>query len=194
MLYSPFSDEMVDWLSRDRVTALIAANIQFESGTVYVHSGTGQIVLNGFVYYGMGKMGAVDDVGETNSTSPSQLKLTLSGLDLSLFATTLNERCVGRQANIYLVVMDDSGVVRAADLIFQGKVSSTGATAGETNALQYTVSNIFEDWQRPFPDRYTDESHQAAQPGDRIFRYVAQMAERSIYWGSKKDAPGFTYS
>ncbi|KIS44441.1 hypothetical protein [Kosakonia radicincitans] len=194
MLYSPFSDAMVDWLSRDRVTALIAANIQFESGTIYVHSGTGQIVLNGFVYYGMGKMGAVDDVGETNSTSPSQLKLTLSGLDLSLFATTLNERCVGRQANIYLVVMDDGGVVRAADLIFQGKVSSTGATAGGTNALQYTVSNIFEDWQRPFPDRYTDESHQAAQPGDRIFRYVAQMAERSIYWGSKKDAPGFTYS
>lgn len=194
MLYSPFSDAMVDWLSRDRVTAVIAANIQFESGTVYVHSGTGTIVLNGFVYYGMGKMGAVDDVGETNSTSPAQLKLTLSGLDLSLFATTLNERCVGRQANIYLVVMDDSGVVRAADLIFQGKVSSTGATAGETNALQYTVSNIFEDWQRPFPDRYTDESHQSAQPGDRIFRYVAQMAERSIYWGSKKDAPGFTYS
>ncbi|MDZ7322031.1 hypothetical protein N4G41_10340 [Kosakonia sacchari] len=194
MLYSPFSDAMVDWLSRDRVTAVIAASIQFESGTVYVHSGTGTIVLNGFVYYGMGKMGAVDDVGETNSTSPAQLKLTLSGLDLSLFATTLNERCVGRQANIYLVVMDDSGVVRAADMIFQGKVSSTGATAGETNALQYTVSNIFEDWQRPFPDRYTDESHQAAQPGDRIFRYVAQMAERSIYWGSKKDAPGFTYS
>ncbi|WP_436873705.1 hypothetical protein [Kosakonia sacchari] len=194
MLYSPFSDAMVDWLSRDRVTAVIAANIQFESGTVYVHSGTGTIVLNGFVYYGMGKMGAVDDVGETNSTSPAQLRLTLSGLDLSLFATTLNERCVGRQANIYLVVMDDSGVVRAADMIFQGKVSSTGATAGETNALQYTVSNIFEDWQRPFPDRYTDESHQATQPGDRIFRYVAQMAERSIYWGSKKDAPGFTYS
>ncbi|NUL39376.1 hypothetical protein [Kosakonia sacchari] len=194
MLYSPFSDAMVDWLSRDRVTAVIAANIQFESGTVFVHSGTGTIVLNGFVYYGMGKMGAVDNVDETNSTSPAQLKLTLSGLDLSLFATTLNERCVGRQANIYLVVMDDSGVVRAADMIFQGKVSSTGATAGETNALQYTVSNIFEDWQRPFPDRYTDESHQAAQPGDRIFRYVAQMAERSIYWGSKKDAPGFTYS
>lgn len=194
MLYSPFSDAMVDWLSRDRVTAVIAANIQFESGTVYVHSGTGTIVLNGFVYYGMGKMGAVDDVGETNSTSPAQLRLTLSGLDLSLFATTLNERCVGRQANIYLVVMDDSGVVRAADMIFQGKVSSTGATAGETNALQYTVSNIFEDWQRPFPDRYTDESHQSTQPGDRIFRYVAQMAERSIYWGSKKDAPGFTYS
>ena len=113
---------------------------------------------------------------------------------MSLFAKTLNERCVGRAAEIFLVAIDDNGQVRVADLIFQGKVSSTGATAGETNALQYTISNIFEDWQRPFPDRFTDESHQSVQHGDRIFRYVAQMSERSIFWGSKKDAPGFTYS
>ena len=151
-------------------------------------------MLGGYVYYGMGTMGAIDDVGETNTTSPTQLRMTLSGLDMSLFAKTLNERCVGRSAELYLVAMDDNGVVKVADLIFKGRISGTGATAGETNALQYTVSNIFEDWQRPFPDRYTDESHQATQPGDRIFRYVAQMAERSIYWGSKKDAPGFTYS
>ncbi|WP_338464532.1 hypothetical protein [Franconibacter daqui] len=194
MLYSPFSDSMVDYLSRDRVTAVIAAQVQFESGTAYVHSGTGTLVLGGYVYYGVGALGAVDDVQESGTTSPTQLKLTLSGLDLSLFAKTLNERCVGREAQIYLVAMDDSGVARVADLIFKGKVSSTGATAGETNALQYTVSNVFEDWQRPFPDRYTDESHQPVQPGDRLFRYVAQMAERPIYWGSKKDAPGFTYS
>lgn len=193
MLYSPFSDSMVDWLSRDRVTAVLAANVQFESGTAYVHSGTGTLVLGGYVYYGMGTMGAIDDVGETNTTSPTQLRMTLSGLDMSLFAKTLNERCVGRPAELYLVAMDDNGIVQVADLIFKGRFPHR-ATAGETNALQYTVSNIFEDWQRPFPDRYTDESHQSTQPGDRIFRYVAQMAERSIYWGSKKDAPGFTYS
>lgn len=194
MLYSPFSASMIDWLMRDRVTAVLAAQIQFESGTVYVHSGTGPLVIGGFVYLGLGTMGSVDDVSESNTTSPTQLKMTLSGLDLSLFAKTLNERCVGKPAELYLVALDDSGVAQVADLMFKGKVSSTGATAGETNALQYTVSNVFEDWQRPFPDRNTDESHQAAQPGDRIFRYVAQMAERSIFWGSKKDAPGFTYS
>lgn len=194
MLYTPFSGQMVDYLSRDRVTAVIAAQIQFESGTAYVHSGTGTLVLGGYVYHGVGTLGAVDDVQETGTTSPTQLKLTLSGLDMSLFAKTLNERCVGRPAELHLVALDDAGVARVADLIFKGKVSSTGATAGDTNALQYTVSNIFEDWQRPFPDRFTDESHQAAQPGDRIFRYVAQMSERPIYWGSKKDAPGFTYS
>lgn len=194
MLYSPFSETMVDYLNRDRVTTAIAARIEFESGTVYVHSGTGPMVLAGNVYYGIGRLGSVDDVEETHATSPTRLKLTLSGLDVGLFATTLNERCVGRQAELYLVALDDAGVPAVADLIFKGKVSGTGATAGDTAALQYTVSNVFEDWQRPFPDRYTDESHQAKYAGDRIFRYVAQMSERSIFWGSKKDAPGFTYS
>jgi hypothetical protein len=194
MLYAPFSESMIDWLMRDRVTAVLAAQIQFESGTVYVHSGTGSLVLNGYVYLGLGTMGSVDDVSESNTTSPTQLKMTLSGLDLSLFSKTLNERCVGKPTELYLVALDDAGVPQVADLMFKGKVSSTGATVGETNALQYTVSNVFEDWQRPFPDRNTDESHQASQPGDRIFRYVAQMAERSIFWGSKKDAPPFTYS
>lgn len=66
------------------------------TATAYVHSGTGTLVLGGYVYYGMGTMGAIDDVGETNTTSPTQLRMTLSGLDMSLFAKTLNERCVGR--------------------------------------------------------------------------------------------------
>lgn len=121
MLYSPFSDSMVDWLSSDRVTVAIAANIQFESGTVYVHSGTGTLVIGGYVYYGMGRMGSVDDASETSTTSPTQVKMTLSGLDMALFATTLNERCVGRNAEIYLVAMDDNGVVQVADLLFKGR-------------------------------------------------------------------------
>lgn len=133
MLYSPFSDSMVDWLSRDRVTVAIAANIQFESGTVYVHSGTGTLVIGGYVYYGMGRMGSVDDASETSTTSPTQVKMTLSGLDMALFATMLNERCVGRNAEIYLVAMDDNGVVRVADLLFKGAYPAQGRPlAGRT--------------------------------------------------------------
>lgn len=194
MFFTPFSDEVADLLMQDRVTVALAAQIRFDSGTVYVHSGTGQIVLGGYVYHGMGSLGRVDDAGESHSTSPTQLKMTLSGLDLSLLSITLNENCVGREAEIYLLVLDDASQVLANNLLFKGRISATGARAGNENTLQYTLSNIFEDWQRPWAERFTDESHKAKYPGDRIFRYVAQMAERSIYWGSKKDAPGFVYS
>lgn len=194
MFFSPFSEEVADLLMQDRVTIALAAQIGFDSGTVYVHSGTGPIVLGGYVYHGLGSLGRVDVASESHTTSPTQLKLTLSGLDLSLLSITLNENCVGREASIFLLVLDEASKVLANNLLFKGKVTATGARAGNENTLQYTLSNIFEDWQRPWAERYTDESHKAKYPDDRIFRYVAQMAERSIYWGSKKDAPGFIYS
>lgn len=195
MFYSPFSEDMAAILSEDRVTPALAAQIHFDSGTVYVHTGVGPIVLGGYVYQGVGTLGKVDEVGESHTTSPTQLKLTLSGLDMGLLSTTLNEACVGRNAEIYLVAFDNETLaVRANNLLFKGRISSTGAKAGKNSSLQYTISNVFEDWSRPWSDRFTDESHSAKFPGDRIFRYVAQMAERSIYWGSKKDAPGFKYS
>lgn len=195
MLFSPFSDEMVSLLSQPRVTAAVAVRIQFGSGPVCVHSGTGALVIDGHVYQGVGSLGRLDEVKESPTTSPTQVKMTLSGLDMSLLSSTLNEQCVGRTAEILVVAFDnDTLAVRACNLLFKGRVSSTGAKAGKDSSLQYTVSNVFEDWQRPWPERYTDESHQMRYPGDRIFRYVAQMSERSIYWGNKKDAPGFTYS
>lgn len=194
MFFSPFSEEVADLLMQDRVIIALAAKISFDSETVYVHSGTGPIVLGGYVFHGLGSLGSVDDAGESHTTSPTQLKLTLSGLDLSLFSITLNENCVGREAELYLLVLNDAGQVLANNLLFKGKITATSARAGDNNTIQYTVSNVFEDWQRPWAERFTDESHKSTQSGDRIFRYVAQMAERSIYWGSKKDAPGFVYS
>ena len=194
MFFSPFSEEVADLLMQDRVIIALAAKISFDSGIVYVHSGTGPIVLGGYVFHGMGSLGSVDDAGESHTTSPTQLKLTLSGLDLSLLSITLNENCVGREAELYLVILDDAGQPKANNLLFKGKITATSARAGDDNAIQYTISNVFEDWQRPWAERFTDESHKTTQPGDRIFRYVAQMSERSIYWGRKKDAPGFVYS
>ena len=82
----------------------------------------------------------------------------------------------------------------AYNIIYVGKISQPALSAGGTCAISYNVGNIFQEWSKSKPYRFTDESHVKDHPGDRIFRYVGQMSERSIYWGSKKDAPGFTYS
>ena len=67
---------MVEMVIPRQGDGLIAANIQFESGTVYVHSGTGTLVFGGYVYYGMGRMGSADDASETSTTSLTQVKMT----------------------------------------------------------------------------------------------------------------------
>lgn len=52
--------------------------------------------------------------------------MTLSGLDMALFATMLNERCVGRNAEIYLVAMDDNGVVRGRSPVQRARIQHRG--------------------------------------------------------------------
>lgn len=193
MLFSPFSDDLLSAMEQPNVALVLAAEIDFPSGVTRVHTGTGTVIINGQTFLGVGNLGDVGSVTEENSTSSSTMSMALSGLDMSLVGETLNEEVIGCEVVCYLAVMNDQGVVTGANVLFEGFITDTSLQAGQQNALSYVIANVFERWSQGLPDRYTDESQQRLYPGDRFFRYVAQMAERSIFWGSKKDAPGFTY-
>lgn len=193
MLFSPFSDDLLSAMEQPNVALVLAAEIDFPSGITRVHTGTGTVIINGQTFLGVGTLGDVGSVTEENSTSSSTMSMALSGLDMSLVGETLNEEVIGRNVICYLAVMNDQGVVTGTNVLFEGFITDTALQAGQQNALSYVIANVFERWSQGLPDRYTDESQQRLHPGDRFFRYVAQMAERSIFWGSKKDAPGFTY-
>lgn len=194
-LYSPYSDAMVQMLSKEHVILAMAADFFFDTGVTRVHTGAGNIVLNSFVYTGLGDLGSIDTISEENTASASSLSLTLSGLNSALLSQALNENCVNRDFNGYLLALNQDGTVAVADLVFKGFISENSATLGnEDSSLNFKISNIFEKWDTGFSNRYTDESHRSRYPNDRIFRYVAQMSERSIFWGSKKDAPPFNYA
>ncbi|CUL01094.1 unnamed protein product [Escherichia phage slur01] len=193
MLFSPFSDTLLNAMEQSNVSLVLAAEIDFPSGVTRVHTGTGVVVINGQTFLGVGTLGDVGSVTEENSTSSSTMSMALSGLDMSLVGETLNEEVIGRNVVCYIAVMSDQGNVIAANILFEGFITDTALQAGQQNALSYVISNVFERWSQGLPDRYTDESQQRLYPGDRFFRYIAQMAERSIFWGSKKDAPGFSY-
>lgn len=185
--------EVLAALNQPHVAALYALKLDLVSGISRLHSGLGELVIGGEVYYGVGAMGSVSPQKEQLSTSPTKLTLGLTGLDNSLLAEVMRERIVDRTAWLYLVVMGEDGVPLNACLQFKGRIAQTPVKAGRTNTIQLTISNIFEDWQKGLNRRNTDESHRRDNPGDRFFRYQDQMTDRSIYFGSKKDAPGFIY-
>ena len=193
MLINPFSTTVAQAMMDDHLDLLLAAEIYFDSGTTRVHSGTGNFTIAGNNFLGVGSLGQVSSVKEQNTTSPTQLNLTLGGLDAAMIGTILNENCVGRIANLYIGVLDDNGSLIDYDVLFRGKIRSTALLTGSNGAVNLTVSNIFEEWAHGKTWRYSDESQRKRNGDDRIFRYVPQMADRSIYWGSKKDAPPFRY-
>lgn len=193
MLINPFSQTVAQAMMGELVNLIVACEIVFDSGVTRVHSGTGFVILNGESYSGIGILGQVGAVKEQNTTSPTQLNLTLAGLDTSMLSIFLNENCVGKFVSMRVAALDDDFNVLDSDLVFKGKIRDTAVLAGKNSAINVTVSNIFEEWANGKSWRYTDESQRKKNNDDRIFRYVSQMSDRSIYWGSKKDAPPFTY-
>ncbi|WP_270689331.1 hypothetical protein [Aeromonas sp. D3] len=185
--------DVIAALNQPHVSALYALKLDLVSGVSRVHSGLGPLVIGGETYYGVGSMGSVGPQKEQLSTSPTKLTVALGGLDDSMLAEVMRERIVDRMAWLFLVVIGPDGVPLNASLQFNGRIAQTPIKAGKTNTIQLTISNIFEDWQKGLNLRCTDESHRRLYPNDRFFRYQNEMADKSIFWGSKKDAPGFVY-
>ncbi|WP_336844395.1 hypothetical protein [Providencia rettgeri] len=192
MIYHPFSNEMTQAIN-DGCYVVAAAKLDLKSGVTRVHTATGNLVIAGEVYQGVGQFGSIETVSEENTTGPQQLILSLSGFDSSLLGDVMNERSRGRDVRLMMVALNEDGQPILAEVLFAGQISNIGVSVGDKCEVAVTVSNRFERWSQGLPDRFTDESWQKRHIGDRIFRYVAQMAERAIYWGSKKDAPVFIY-
>ncbi|OKO99036.1 hypothetical protein [Xenorhabdus eapokensis] len=192
MFYHPFSDDMVRAIN-EGAHIVLATRLDLVSGVVCAHTGVGNLVIAGENYLGVGSLGEIEAVSESMTTSPTQLVLKLTGFDRGLVGTVLNERGRGRDASVMMVTIGDDGHPLLAEILFAGQISTINVVAGNENAVSVTISNRFERWSMGLPDRFTDESWSTRRQGDRIFRYVAQMAERAIYWGSKKDAPAFIY-
>ncbi|HEJ9530036.1 TPA: hypothetical protein SMN14_001663 [Proteus mirabilis] len=192
MKYHPFSNDMVKAIN-EGYYLVVASRLDLKSGVVCAHTGVGNIIIAGEIYQGVGQFGAIESVGENMTTSPQQLIMKLSGFDSSLIGEVMNERIRGRNAQLMLVALNEEAKPALAEVLFAGQISTIGVTTGEENEIAVTVSNRFERWSYGLPDRFTDESWSKRKKGDRIFRYVAQMADRAIYWGSKKNAPAFIY-
>lgn len=193
MISNPFSKNVAEALASEHFNAVFAAEFEFKTGTSRVHTGVGEILIGGQIFYGLGDLGQVGTVSEVNDTSAQSVSVQLSGLNPQLIAISLNESSIGRPVNLYIAVTDDDYTSVRSNLLFRGKLTSASVITGEQNAISYSISSVFEEWSKGKPYRYTDESHQKRNGGDRIFRYVAQMSEKSIYWGSAKDAPTFRY-
>ena len=193
MMYHAYSDKMIDLLAKGHVDQFLAVKMEIKSGNVLAHTGIGELVIDGDLYIGLGNLGSISSAKQDGGTSPSDINLSLSLLDPSMLSTALNEQVVGSKVTIMFGVFDEDGKIGAVDVLFAGSVTGVAAVIGDENQVTYTCSSELYEWDKIPSDRYTDESHQQRQVGDRFFRYTGQLAERSIFWGSKKDSPGFIY-
>jgi hypothetical protein len=193
----PFSQRVVDILATGRFMVVHACQLDFADGMVFAHTGTGQLVIDGITYDGVGNFGEIGQTQESdNSASPMSVDLKLTGLDAYILKETNIRGCRGRAGKLLFVVFDEAGNY-ASDILFSGRMDaaqfSFGGNGEDGNSISVPIIDRMAEWNRTGTERWTDENHRARHEGDRFFYAVAQMAEWPLYWGATKDAPAFTY-
>ncbi|MBF8706129.1 hypothetical protein [Pseudomonas putida] len=193
----PFSQSVVDIIAQGRFMAVYACQLDFPDGMVFAHTGTGDLVLDGITYQGVGTFGEVGQAQESSSSgSPMSVELTLNGLDATIISETSLKGCRGRNAKLLFVVINQAGEY-AADILFSGRMDAAqfaySGNGSDGNAIRVPIIDRMAEWSRIATERWTDENHRARYQDDRFFFAVAQMADWPIYWGASKDAPSFSY-
>lgn len=193
MMYHPYTQSIINDLASGHVEMGFAVEIMAPSAPVRVHTGVGEVVINGELYLGLGSLGSISPSKSDGSTSPKDVTLSLALIDSSMLALALNEKMVGSQVKIVMFTYGADGQVKSTAVAFAGKITSVSAVTGDENTVNYSCANELEGWQSICSWRYTEDSHLLRYPDDHGLRCVGEISERTILWGSRSDAPPFVY-
>lgn len=189
-----FSDTMIDDLVAEGSIIGYALELDLPGDVVRVHTGVGELLIDGDTYLGMGELGGVGSIESVGDDKPAQLTASLSGVPGRLMTAAFQAQSRGAAATLYVLVFNEDGQLRRVEAGFIGIIVGYRVQSGESNVISITMADEFETYEQPWYRFWTDESHQQEQSGDRICRYGSQMGEREINWGAKRDAPPFKYT
>ena len=166
------------------VRPILLCRLDFASGVVCATTAPFNVAHAGEVYQGVGHLGAISGCSEGAELQGYALTLTLSGIPPELLALTLSDAWQGRDAQLWLGLLDDHHQLIATPLLlFRGRMDTLDMQLGHTATLTLVVQSRLSDWERPRLRRYTNEDQKSDYPNDRGLEFIAQMAEKTIYWG-----------
>lgn len=172
------------------VSIALLAEMDFDSGVLYVTNLAHNVQWNGATWTGVGLVGSIDAVTEADSGAANGMAFTLSAIPSSMVAITMTEQYQGRRARVWFAAVDSAGVVSDPVLVFSGRMDNMQVSLGGTATIRVNAESRLVDFERPRVRRYNHEDQIAVVPGDLGFQYVPQMVEKSLYWGVANPPPG----
>ncbi len=158
--------------------------LEFDSGSLRLWSGRGDITFNSEVYQGVGHLGELSAIEEGAEARAFGVAMKLSAIPASHISIALIEDVQGRPASVWLGFLDDNYVlVGDPVLVFKGRMDTIDVEIGDTATLFLTAESRLADWQRPRIRRYTAAQQEERFPGDKGFEFVSDTVEKEIVWG-----------
>lgn len=164
----------------------------FQGGFVRVWSGVGDFTWNTQTWTGVGALGGISDIEETDEVKAAGVTVALSGIAPEMIALALNSIRQNKDGRLWFALLDGDTDVLLADpyLCFEGRLDVAEIDEGATTAtVSIKYENRLVDLERARERRYTHEDQQLDFPGDRGFEYVAGLQDVQINWGRAPSAP-----
>ena len=187
-----YSDNFIELMVEDGVIVAYAVEFQFPAETLRNWTGTGNIIIDGETYYGVGELGSIGAVESVADANPASVEVSVEGIPSTMFSAVMQSNIRGATTKIYKVLLSDLGLVLAAEPTLVGQVTEYGWDFGETGKFTLQIADEFSLYERPLQKFYTDNSWQQDHTDDRYWRYVAQLASKEVHWGAEQDGAKFT--
>ncbi len=172
--------------------------IEFDSGDLNVWTGIGDITVFGDVYIGIGRLGNIEPIQETQGIVASGIAMSLliipatddpDAID-AILNIALSEEYQGRPVTIWQGQIDhtDGTLIDDPFVRFRGKLDKMedSEIPGSQALIKVTAENRLVDLERPRRRTYTPEDQKASHANDTFFDDVASLQNREISLGNAK--------
>ena len=170
-------------LDDEVVYPFFAIDLYFDTETVYLWTGYGELVVGAKTYLGAGTLLNISSVEETTEIEAKGATLTLSGIPSTILSLALDEPYQGRECRIYFgVTSSPSDYVE----IFSGELDQMNIVEeAESCTISVTAENVLIKLERPTVRRFTDQDQKSRYPSDRGLEFIASLQDKEIFWGRK---------
>ena len=180
------SSNMEAVATADLVRPIFLVKLAFTSGNINLWSGIGNLTVVGVTYAGAGSLLSVSDIQESTEVRANGIQVSLSGISSTLISKARDEDYQGRDLTVLLGAMDTSNsVISSPAVVFSGFMDTmTINDAGETAIITVTAENRLIEFEKTRVRRLTAEDQKIDFPNDKGLEFVAEMAEKEIFWGN----------
>ena len=171
----------------ETVLRTVAIELMFDSGAVRVNGSPLDLTLFGETFVGIGGLGALSAVSESNENRGYDCTFTLSGIPRDSIGIAMTEPYQGRAATIWEVVLDQASGQPLADpiVVFRGHMDQLNPTLGETCTCSVRMVNRLADWEVPRNVMYSDIEQQRLHAGDLGFQFVGAVVLKRLIWPAR---------
>ncbi|RYG16305.1 hypothetical protein EON82_25170 [bacterium] len=178
------SPDFAEAIKTREITPALFVYLDVLGDPLHAWTGLGPVEWNGHTWLGLGSLAGVEPIEEYSDVRAGSLKLTLSPVPDSVFATNnLAEITYKRRtAEIYLALFDgDSRNLVGVEMLMRGSMDTLQLSrAPEASTIKLAVVNELARLRDSWGSLYTDAHQRAVHPTDTGLRFVASLQDVTI--------------